>query len=236
MTRLVITQPMFFPWVGLFEQIRLADYLVNLNDVQFSKGSFTNRVQIKTASGIKWLTVSTEKISLGQKINQIPISYKTDWREQHIKTLKEAYQLAPFFDQMMALVERVYSHKYGTLDEISFNSMVEVLKFFDIKNEKTFTSSELPVSGSGSERVLNIARELKVTDYITGHGAKNYLDHAAFESNNISVSYIDYVKLEYPQLHGDFTPYVSILDLIAMKGVEGVKNICSQTIDWKKMS
>ncbi|HOX52645.1 MAG TPA: WbqC family protein, partial [Fibrobacteria bacterium] len=30
----VITQPMYFPWVGLFEQIRLADEIVWLDDVQ----------------------------------------------------------------------------------------------------------------------------------------------------------------------------------------------------------
>ena len=42
--KVVITQPMLFPWVGLLEQIMLADVLVNYADVQFSKGSFTNRV------------------------------------------------------------------------------------------------------------------------------------------------------------------------------------------------
>ena len=56
-TRVVISQPMLFPWVGLFEQIRAADVYVHYDDVQFSKGSFTNRVQIKTARGPRWLTV-----------------------------------------------------------------------------------------------------------------------------------------------------------------------------------
>ena len=49
MTVVVISQPMLFPWVGMFEQIRLADVYVHYTDVQFSKGSFVNRVQIKTA-------------------------------------------------------------------------------------------------------------------------------------------------------------------------------------------
>ena len=49
MTTVVISQPMFFPWVGMFEQIALADVYVHYDDVQFSKGSFTNRVQLKTA-------------------------------------------------------------------------------------------------------------------------------------------------------------------------------------------
>lgn len=38
---------MFFPWVGFLEQLKLVDVYVFYDDVQFSKGSFTNRVQVK---------------------------------------------------------------------------------------------------------------------------------------------------------------------------------------------
>ncbi|MBC8123824.1 MAG: WbqC family protein, partial [Gemmatimonadaceae bacterium] len=57
MNTVVISQPMLFPWIGMFEQICLADVYVHYDDVQFSKGSFSNRVQVKSASGSKWITV-----------------------------------------------------------------------------------------------------------------------------------------------------------------------------------
>jgi hypothetical protein len=38
----VISQPMFFPWVGMLEQLKLADTYVHYDDVQFEKGSFSN--------------------------------------------------------------------------------------------------------------------------------------------------------------------------------------------------
>ena len=53
MTTVVISQPMLFPWVGMFEQVALADVFVHYDDVQFSKGSFTNRVQLKTARRVR---------------------------------------------------------------------------------------------------------------------------------------------------------------------------------------
>ena len=56
MTRVVISQSMLFPWVGLLEQMRLADVFVHYDDVQFSKGSFVNRVQVKTPDGVRWMT------------------------------------------------------------------------------------------------------------------------------------------------------------------------------------
>ena len=74
--KIVISQPMFFPWVGLFEQIRLADIYVHYDDVQFSKGSFVNRVQIKTNKGTQWLTVPLQNLTLGQEIREVQLSQK----------------------------------------------------------------------------------------------------------------------------------------------------------------
>ena len=57
MISVVITQPMYFPWIGMLEQMRLADHFVSYAGAAFSKGGFTNRVQVKTANGVHWLTV-----------------------------------------------------------------------------------------------------------------------------------------------------------------------------------
>ena len=55
--KVVISQSMFFPWVGFLEQLKLADVYVFYDDVQFSKGGFTNRAQVKANDGVKWMTV-----------------------------------------------------------------------------------------------------------------------------------------------------------------------------------
>ena len=80
---IVISQPMFFPWVGMFEQIRLADTYVHYSDVPFSKGSFVNRVQVKTAQGTPWMTVPLKSFSIGQSICDVEIDDQKDWRRKH---------------------------------------------------------------------------------------------------------------------------------------------------------
>ena len=43
---LVVSQPMFLPWIGLFEQVRLADRFIHYDDVQLPQGrSFISRVK-----------------------------------------------------------------------------------------------------------------------------------------------------------------------------------------------
>jgi hypothetical protein len=70
--------------------------------------------------------------------------------------------------------------------------------------------------------------------YVTGHGARNYFDHELFERHGISVEYMDYQKIPYPQLHGAFTPYVTILDLIANCGAESMAYLQSGTVRWRE--
>jgi hypothetical protein len=230
----VISQPMFFPWVGMFEQIRLADVYVHYPDVQFSKGSFVNRVQIKTPTGIKWLTVPLQNVSLGMTIEEICINNQKDWRNQHMELLKQSYSRTPFFSEMLQLVEQVYSRDHVTIGQLSEHSLAVVVAYFGLgQNRRFLPVGELDVSGSSSQRVLDIVKKLEGTDYITGLGALKYLDHELFDAAGIKVSYMNYNKTPYPQQHGDFTPYVSILDLIANTGVEGKRYLASDAVYWR---
>jgi hypothetical protein len=219
----------------MLEQIRLADYFIFYEDVQFSKGSFVNRVQIKTKAGMRWLTVPLHGLSLGQQIQDVMIDLRKDWRRQHLDVLRQAYADAPFFGHMIALVKDVFDTNPTTIGELSKLSMTALSSYFGLNVLKRFESSaSLPVQGSGSQRVLDIVKYLSGSRYITGHGAANYLNHQAFAKAGVQVEYMAYRKHPYPQLHGDFTPYVSALDLVANMGHDGLRFICSSTINWKE--
>lgn len=231
---IVISQPMFFPWVGMFEQIRMADIYVDYNDVQFSKGSFTNRVQIKTAYGVKWLSVPLAKFNLGDPINEVKVDTKHDWKHQHLRQLSQAYESAQYRKDMLALVEQVYEQPHVTIGQLSQSSIIACCNYYGLHNDRQFVDiRDLRVLGKSSERVRDIVAGLAGSCYITGLGAKDYLNHGLFESSNIRVEYMNYRKMPYPQLHGAFTPYVSLLDLIANTGPHGLEYICSKTIYWR---
>lgn len=233
--KIVISQPMFFPWVGMLEQIRLADCYVNYDDVQFSKGSFVNRVQIKAAGGTTWLTVPLRGLSLGQTIAEVAIDTSKNWQRQHLQTLRQAYATAPFLKDMLALVEQVYAGASATIGELSERSLMALCVYFGLDHNKRFLQiSDLNVPGQSSQRVLDIVALLDGDRYITGLGAAKYLDHPAFDDAGIRVEYMAYRKEAYPQLHGEFTPYVSALDLIANTGADGAKYIASGTTYWRE--
>ena len=54
--KVAIHQPNYFPWIGYFYKMSLADVFVVLDDSQYSKNGYQNRVKIKTPTGSVWMT------------------------------------------------------------------------------------------------------------------------------------------------------------------------------------
>jgi hypothetical protein len=234
MKRVVISQPMYFPWVGMFEQIRLADVYVHYDDVQFARG-FMNRVQAKTADGWMWLTVPRVDASRGQLLKDIAVKDDEGWQRSHLTILEQAYKGAPHRDEMLELARSVLGLGVEMLADLAIASMDSCCEYFGLAPAQRFArSSELGIEGRGWSRLLAIVKRLGGDVYVTGHGARNYLDHEAFEREGVRVEYMDYRMRPYPQLHGEFNPYVSILDLVANRGRDGREVICSGTVPWRE--
>ena len=112
--------------------------------------------------------------------------------------------------------------------------MLEMARYFGIDDKINFVDVEsMDVQGSSSERVLAVVKTMQASVYITGHGAARYLNHELFEKEGVEVRYIDYQMKPYPQLYGEFTPYVSGLDLVANCGRDGIQFIQSNTTTWR---
>lgn len=236
MTKVVISQPMYFPWYGHLEQLKNCDVYVFYDDVQFSKGSVFNRVQLKNGDQQSWMTVPLKNGDLGLNIDQRhPIDQK-DWRTEHLRLFKELYSNAPFFNDALQVLESVlYEFNAGSsLALLSEASTKALALAFGLTHVQYRRSSELGISGYSSQRVADICSSLSATQYITGHGAKCYLDHNLFETRGIQVQYISYGLKPYPQHSGNqFLPYVSALDCIANCGPKAHEYLGGSLVSWK---
>ncbi|MBN1909680.1 MAG: WbqC family protein [Pirellulales bacterium] len=234
MTRIVILQPQFFPWVGVFEQIQLADVFVHFDDVPIAQGrSFVSRVQVKTAQGVQWLSVPIVRRQ-GQLLRDVLLDESQDWRRRHRRTLETAHAKSPYREEMLELVDTVYTLDTDRLCELNIAALEHTADYLGLQT-RFVRSSEYPSDTTSSRRLLDLVQRLGGNTYVTGHGARDYLDHALFERAGVAVEYMDYRMTPYTQQHGPFTPYVSILDLVANKGRAGAEVIHPRTIPWREM-
>ena len=55
---IAIHQPNYIPWIGYFSKIKSSDHFVFLDDAQYSKNNYINRVKVLSPSGFgKWITI-----------------------------------------------------------------------------------------------------------------------------------------------------------------------------------
>jgi hypothetical protein len=225
---------MFLPWIGLFEQVRLADVFIHYDDVQLPQGrSFMSRVQIKTPEGITWLTAPIDRRKSGRLLNEVVYSTNTNWREQHLKTIRHIYSQAVFFEPMWQLISKIYENPTNNLALFNQYAIETIAEWMGLK-PKFLCSSDMGIGGSSTQRLVELCKSVGSDIYVTGLGALNYLDYDQFETNSISVHYMEYRLIEYSQPYGVFTPYVSILDAIANCGCETGRLISSGSTYWRE--
>lgn len=220
----LITQSNYIPWKGYFDNINAVDEFIVYDDMQYTKRDWRNRNQIKTPQGLLWLTIPVEvKGKFFQKINETQVSEK-NWGEKHWKTIVANYSKTPYFKIYRDVFENIYrDESLNTITNINIEFIKAVNSILNI-NTKIIDSREFRLVEGKTERLVDICKQCQATSYYTGPAAKNYMDEQLFFNEGIGVNYFDYSNYpEYPQQHGEFSHYVSILDLIFNTG-DNAKN------------
>jgi hypothetical protein len=215
----IITQSNYIPWKGYFDAINSVDVFVVFDDVQYTKRDWRNRNLIKTPTGLKWLSIPVEvKGKFRQKINQTRIIDR-DWQKSHLGAIRQNYQKAKCFEEVFPWIQELYlscEHKF--LTEINLHFIRRINSFLGISTSIR-SSAEFNLDAHKTQRLVNICKELNVTNYFTGPAAKNYIDEAIFCSNEIDIHYWSYDGYpEYVQLYGSFENGATIFDLILNEG------------------
>ena len=216
--KVVILQPGYLPWLGFCDQMYQSDIFVVYDDVQYDKHGWRNRNRIKTAQGAQWLTVPVLVKGLNKPlIKDVLINNSTDWRRTHLAAITQSYSKAPFFSTFIGVFEEIYSRQWNYLIDIDMAFIYVIMEKLNLKPGVLF-SSKLDVSGSETQRLVDICLTLGATDYLTGDAAKEYITESLFQDNKIQLSYHNYQHPVYNQLYGEFIPYLSIIDLIFNHG------------------
>lgn len=198
-----------------------ADRFVLLDDAQFSKGSYTNRVRILGSAGARWLTQPVSA-PLGTPINEVALAVP-DWTDRHLDTLRGAYRLASAFASVMPDVEAIYQAlPPGQLAEVNRSLILALAERLGIGTSIRRASDIGVESRSGDDRLVAIVRALAPGGaYLSGRGGERYQDPAKFARAGLALIANDFVHPIYAQGCRDFVSGLSVLDAVFHLGWEG---------------
>ncbi len=215
MKKVAIVQSNYIPWKGYFDMIAAVDEFILYDDMQYTRRDWRNRNLIKTPQGVQWLTVPVlVKGKYDQKIRDTEID-GTSWASGHWKALAQNYRRAPCFAEIAEWLEPIYLAPNLThLSPLNRLFIEAVCDYLDIKTAITNSWDYTLVDGK-TERLADVCAQAGGTEYISGPAAKDYIDERVFAEQGIKLTWFDYSGYpEYPQLWGEFTHGVSILDLL----------------------
>ncbi|MGO4390474.1 WbqC family protein [Variovorax sp. M-6] len=215
MKRVAILQSNYIPWKGYFDMIAAVDEFILYDDMQYTRRDWRNRNQIKTPQGVQWLTVPVlVKGKYTQKIKDTEID-EAGWAALHWKALEQNYRRAPHFEQIAAWLAPIYLEQTHThLSALNRCLIDAVCRQLGIETRIT-SSSDYVLAEGKTERLADLCVQAGATEYISGPSAKGYVDEAVFEDRNVGLRWFDYSGYPpYPQLWGEFTHGVTVLDLL----------------------
>lgn len=205
-------QPAYLPWLGYFDKIARADVFVYLDTVQFEKNSFINRNQIKTPQGALWLTIPVKtKGHTSGSLLTTEIDDKQPWRIKHLKSIEMNYRKASRFEECFPKIQALLTMPESNLAEYCLHQLRFWLDELNI-DTRIVCSSELPINSAKSDLVLDLCQHFGAQHYLSGALGRDYLVEEDFSKAGIVIEYQNFKPPVYPQLWGDFIPYLGILD------------------------
>ncbi len=223
-----IHQPEFFPWVGFFNKMAKADKFVLLDNVQYEISNFQNRNRIVGTETPQFLIMPIERKGFLEKTFKdikIQDNSKYVWKRKFLATIRYHYSKHPYFNRYYPFIEGLVQSDINSLYDFNIQVIFTWASELGIHPE-FIRASDLMVCGKKSALLVDICKKIHTDVYISGMGAKEYIDMDLFAKNDIDVIYNQYVPREYPQIgRKEFIPYLSTLDLLMNVGPEKAREL-----------
>jgi len=224
---LVAHQPQFLPWLGFVSKAAMGDiYLIHDID-QFKKETFENRNRIRVHQdpGWEWVTIPVKDKNSIKMMQEVEI-IQGNWKKKYSKTFKYSYSQSPYFgnyyEDIMKLLwkDEIFLHLFNK----------EIIKYafkqFNI-NVPLFYSSDLvkngfDIDGKGTDFLIKICKVFNAKTFIAGQMGKEYIDFDRFKYEGIQLIFQVFNHPQYTQIHGEFIPYMSFIDLLFNHGDDSI--------------
>lgn len=213
-TKIAIHQPNYLPWIGYFQKISSADVFIILDNVHFSKDSFTQRTKIRTKDGWMWLTIPIEKKYHRDTIENILLPEDNKWKKRHWTSIISNYSRSKYYDIHRSFFEELYSESLKNLQLFNEKGILYLIDNFGIDVE-IHRASEFDLGDSrNTDLLVELIKKVGGDCYISGMGGEKYMNENRFKEESIKLEYFKFETFKYPQRWDGFIPYMSAIDIL----------------------
>ncbi|MEB3371650.1 WbqC family protein [Saccharopolyspora mangrovi] len=227
MTAVSIHQPNFLPWTKLMAKIALSDVHIVFDTAQYTRSEFHARQRIKNqAGGTSWLSVPVAHTGERQRLRDVRIDQRQQWKRRHLKHLTIHYGCTPHFDELYALVLEVYRRDHDHLVDHNLDLTTALCAYLGFDTPLVLASElDVPVPDNRQERLLELVRGVGGDAHLTSSGSTYQVDWSPFRRAGVPVLDQHFEHPVYAQPHGEFVPGLGVLDMLFVEGPSAAEKI-----------
>ncbi|MFG5857245.1 MULTISPECIES: WbqC family protein [Dysgonomonas] len=223
-----IMQPYFMPYIGYFQLLNAVDKYVIYDNAKYTKKGWINRNRILQNNKDTLISISVEKDSDYLDIKDRSVADSFDKRKL-INQIRESYRKAPYFEQVMPIVEDIINYEEKNLFLYIYNSIKEVCKFLNIHTEIIISSTiDVDQTLAGQDRVIAICKTLGAEDYYNAIGGQELYQPKDFEKEGINLRFLSSNLVTYKQFNNDFIPWLSIIDVMMFNSLAEIQDMLNE--------
>jgi hypothetical protein len=224
---IAMMQPYLFPYLGYFQLIAAADVFVLGDDLQFIRAGWVNRNRILCNGDARLITFPLKKdhfelpIMRRQLVDNFP-----DEANRIVNLIRQTYRKAPFFAQVMPLLERLIRFPQLNLALYAENAIRELCAYLQI-DTPILRGSDIALESctDKQDRVIGIARTLSATTVLNSIGGLELYDRDHFARNGLLLRFFKMDPVVYEQFSQPFVPNLSIIDVLMFNSVERIQQL-----------
>lgn len=209
--KLAIMQPYLFPYLGYFQLIHAVDAFVVYDDVNYIKGGWINRNYILANGDRQLITLPLQRASRNKLINQLEVG----GQHKILKSLRQSYSRAPFFDAVYPMLEDILAQTEKNLSRFLDYQLRRICDYLGLRPQWHISSALAKDNGlRGEDKVISICAALEATHYINVPGGKVLYDEQSFTVCGLQLFFIKPREVIYRQFGTRFIPSLSIIDVL----------------------
>lgn len=220
-----IMQPYFFPYIGYWQLINAVDKYVIFDDVNYINRGWINRNRILFDKKPRYYNIYLKGASQNKLINEIEIDNGMQQVDRNLKIIEQAYKRAPFFQEVFPVIKSILCEKENNLAKYNGILIQKLCIYMGIDTEIIFSSDLLRDNSlRGQDKILDICKNLKATEYYNAIGGKELYSREKFNQNNIKLYFLRANSIKYKQFDDEFYDNLSIIDVMMFNSKEKLRS------------
>ncbi|MAY23663.1 MAG: hypothetical protein CMC74_12845 [Flavobacteriaceae bacterium] len=213
---LAIMQPYVFPYLGYFQLVDAVDTFVFYDDVHFIKRGWINRNQLLVNGKAHLFSIPLQGASQNKLIHEIAVLKDVKWEQQFFATLQQQYAKAPYYEEVYALVKKVFDTPYTSIAHLAIQSVKAISEYVGLFTQFEVSSQQYPETKGldKADRLIAITQKKGYDTYVNPSGGKELYEKAYFSGRGVNLYFMKNHLEAYPQFEEPCVLGLSMIDVL----------------------